>query len=419
MLRSLQWCIIGDMRHVWLILLLALGPGLANAGAAEGPGFDCGKASAPLEHLICGSQDYLAPLDLQLVRSYRRAQDVAGKNRDRLLRDQRDWLRQRTVACPVDMATEQTRTAADVCLSRLYVRRIAVLDRLYREATATQQTQLVLPSPQMQVKLLGQIHIREKVLTVAPTPEQAMAFDIMDPNMADYLVEHSRREDVKRAVPVRLTCPEWMAVKGDASDNYSMGLEIGTTRDCRLLEVLAQGRPARQNFLTADPTADLRLLPTTMLASPLSDDMARGQHRFLVYPTFGAMEQADEIAIYEGKIHDGWLYTDRLDENVAYVKSYEGELRYACDGNYHYVRPIARGDFNNDGIEDLLVTLSYKAIAGSWGFSEVVLLSRLSADSPIKAMAMPPTEWMVPERADAILNRQLPPQDLYRADDAQ
>lgn len=417
----MQWCIISDMRQVWLILLLALGSGLTDAGAAEpGPSFDCAKASAPLEHLICGSRDYLAPLDLQLAQAYRRALEVAGGDRERILRDQRRWLAERLVNCPLaPQADAAAREAADVCLTRMYVRRIAVLDRLYREATTTQQPQPVLPSPQLQVKLLGKVRIHEKVLTVAPTPEQAMAFNIMDRDMADYLAEHSRREDVKQAVPVRLTCPEWMAVKGGASDNYSMGFEIGTTRDCRLLEVLAQGRPARQNFLPADPTADLRLLPTTMLASPLSDDIARSQRRFLVYPTFGAMERADEIAIYEGSIYDGWRYTGRLDENVAYVKSYEGVLEYACDGNYHDVHPIARGDFNNDGIEDLLATLSYKSIAGSWGFSEVVLLSRLSADSPIKAMALPPTEWMVPESADAILNRQLPPQDLYRDDDAQ
>jgi uncharacterized protein len=73
-----------------LALAAAALPSLAQAG--EGPSFDCAKAKAPSEKMIC-SDPKLAALDRAVADTYRAdLARISEEGRAELLRDQRDWL---------------------------------------------------------------------------------------------------------------------------------------------------------------------------------------------------------------------------------------------------------------------------------------------------------------------------------------
>jgi uncharacterized protein len=87
---------------------------LAPAARARAAGFDCAKAAAPTEKLICGDPQ-LSQLDGQLAQAYRRALEGAAEP-DKLRAEQRTWLRTERKAC-VDAA----------CLKTVYTQRLAAL----------------------------------------------------------------------------------------------------------------------------------------------------------------------------------------------------------------------------------------------------------------------------------------------------
>lgn len=79
--------------------LLALVPAFAVAlpppAAAQGPSFDCGRASTVVERAICGS-GALSALDRQLAGAYAARRGALGPSaRERLRAEQRSWLGQR------------------------------------------------------------------------------------------------------------------------------------------------------------------------------------------------------------------------------------------------------------------------------------------------------------------------------------
>jgi uncharacterized protein len=104
------------------------GPLVPAHGAT--PSFDCGRATAPIEKLICSS-DALANLDAALSATFREARegrDDAAKAA--MLQDQRHWLQSRFIACAIpakgDIAQDEQAKVGQ-CLSDLYTARIAAL----------------------------------------------------------------------------------------------------------------------------------------------------------------------------------------------------------------------------------------------------------------------------------------------------
>ena len=104
------------------------GPLVSAHGAT--PSFDCGRATVPIEKLIC-SNDTLSNLDTALSTAFRAARegrDEAAKAA--VLQDQRRWLQSRFVTCAIpakgDIAQDQ-QAKAQQCLSDLYTARIAAL----------------------------------------------------------------------------------------------------------------------------------------------------------------------------------------------------------------------------------------------------------------------------------------------------
>ncbi|HEV2678786.1 MAG TPA: lysozyme inhibitor LprI family protein [Aliidongia sp.] len=106
--------------------------GLGSRVQAAQPSFDCQRAAAPIEHLICGS-DRLAQLDGDLSAAFRvRREGLSDEARAPLLADQRRWLTGRLSACGVpgkgDMAAEAA-AKAETCLTELYRTRIAEIGK--------------------------------------------------------------------------------------------------------------------------------------------------------------------------------------------------------------------------------------------------------------------------------------------------
>jgi uncharacterized protein len=105
-----------------LILVLGFAP-------AQAASFDCAKASAPVEKLICGNQK-VSELDEHLGRYYAAARAELGAAKSCLALSQRAWIKGRN-------------TCADAtCLERFYLRRLAELDPLQPGASALKNVEL-------------------------------------------------------------------------------------------------------------------------------------------------------------------------------------------------------------------------------------------------------------------------------------
>jgi uncharacterized protein len=110
------------LSHACCILLAA-----TNAGAAQ-PSFDCGRAAAGVEAMLC-QDEQLASLDRELDRLYRLARDgsyATANGRDELKATQSRWIERRD-ACGEGPAQRW-------CLRDLYVSRIAELRVYYADA---------------------------------------------------------------------------------------------------------------------------------------------------------------------------------------------------------------------------------------------------------------------------------------------
>jgi uncharacterized protein len=112
-------------------LLLAGAPVLALLGsdaadATPAASFDCAKARAPVEKLIC-SNDELAGLDAALGRAYAPSKLPPGKAAA-LREEQRQWLGDRLIRCNVPGAGNASPPAtAAACLIGLYRERLKAL----------------------------------------------------------------------------------------------------------------------------------------------------------------------------------------------------------------------------------------------------------------------------------------------------
>jgi len=101
---------------------------MGSAANAAQPSFDCQRAAAPIEHLICGN-DRLSDLDSRLSAAFRaRREGLSEADRAPLLQEQRRWLTGRLANCGIPSKGELAADAApkaEVCLAELYSARIA------------------------------------------------------------------------------------------------------------------------------------------------------------------------------------------------------------------------------------------------------------------------------------------------------
>lgn len=101
----------------------------ALSGALHAASFDCAKAGAPIEKLICSDAN-VSQLDKQLAQAYKAAMENAG-NKDGLKKVQRAWLKEVRNECK------------DInCLANVYDVRIKTLSSLAKTSMASQVEEL-------------------------------------------------------------------------------------------------------------------------------------------------------------------------------------------------------------------------------------------------------------------------------------
>jgi len=84
-----------------LLILLMLGCA-ERAALAAAPSFDCTKATATVDRLIC-SNEFLSSLDATLADVYlKRRQRLAGDERSAFIAEQKSWLKKRDNVCGID-----------------------------------------------------------------------------------------------------------------------------------------------------------------------------------------------------------------------------------------------------------------------------------------------------------------------------
>lgn len=115
------------VKRVLMTLVLILASGvwhMAGTAIAEGPSFDCGKASGSIEELIC-KDDELPALDRKLAGVYAAASKKATNEHPPVLKpEQRGWIKGRNEC----WKSEDPRT----CTENAYRSRIAELQARYR-----------------------------------------------------------------------------------------------------------------------------------------------------------------------------------------------------------------------------------------------------------------------------------------------
>ena len=95
---------------------------MAENARAASPSFDCSKASATLDRLVCGDDD-LSELDRELADAYNDRLARSAGERDRWIVDQRAWLADRGFTCKIFKGASLERLkerASASCLKKLY-----------------------------------------------------------------------------------------------------------------------------------------------------------------------------------------------------------------------------------------------------------------------------------------------------------
>jgi len=112
----------------WVALTLFFLIGIGEPGKADEPSFDCSKASQPIEHLICKS-DELSALDAELADALIQRLDASNEGRMEILAGQRQWLHDRTAACPLSgkIPAGRETEASERCVAKVYETRISAL----------------------------------------------------------------------------------------------------------------------------------------------------------------------------------------------------------------------------------------------------------------------------------------------------
>lgn len=126
---------------------------------------------------------------------------------------------------------------------------------------------------------------------------------------------------------------------------------------CKLLEIIPKMMPYTQSFISNPRVGivDLNLLPAEIFLE-LTD-----------------LESDSSIK----KLPSGKTMQDLLDENEISLKSTtQSSISINNGGMGQYLFEIARGDFDDDGLEDILLFSYTYSLTGTFGYGDVYILSR-------------------------------------------
>ena len=139
-------------------------------------------------------------------------------------------------------------------------------------------------------------------------------------------------------------------IKGGTSSTWLV-------HQCGLLKSLQTAIIPQQSFVSNPKVGvvDLKLLPFSLFP-PIVDEV----------------DSEDPDVTYQDKLKKRELEVRSISQN---------SLRIEGDGMGQSLVEVVRSDFNNDGIEDILLFEYCYATHGTLGYSQVPILTRKSADS--------------------------------------
>lgn len=158
------------------------------------------------------------------------------------------------------------------------------------------------------------------------------------------------------------TCKDYLGLKNRgwfAFTTYDTTMEGFFIGMCGLLEVISGACSARRSYVSnpAVSVSDLSLLPPTVLPA-----MTREQEEKL--------RQLGKSGVTVAELIDPHAET-------THTSAFRAEYQYA--GMKQILEETARGDFNCDGLEDVLVFAASYATGGSYRSYEHLVLTRCSA----------------------------------------
>ena len=174
-----------------------------------------------------------------------------------------------------------------------------------------------------------------------------------DEGMPLIKIDGDKREDVTASSCVELIRFDEQGYFGAGS--HDQWVQQYLLAQCRAIEWLRRARPAERSFLrefVLDEEA-IHLLPAMVDISPSCDFLCR-------------QNVANERRIPLGKFEPVFRVTVTSNEEIE-IRTLGAETDLSI---------LARGDFNEDGLDDLLLLASTGATEGTWAGAEIYLVSR-------------------------------------------
>ena len=174
----------------------------------------------------------------------------------------------------------------------------------------------------------------------------------------------------KETLHVR-TCREYDSAieRGYYADTgFEVKMSVWFKYQCGLLNALETATIPRKSFISEPKVGviNLELL------------------RFSLFPYLGersSREAArDSKKTYQNMVDAGVLKVQRAEKDVLQIED---------DGMWQGLEEVVRADFNNDGIEDILVFEYHRAIGGTHGSGGIIVLTRKSVDGKLEEVRPP------------------------------
>lgn len=154
-----------------------------------------------------------------------------------------------------------------------------------------------------------------------------------------------------------------------ADTGFDVKMSVWFKYQCGLLTALETAEIPRQSFIS-DPKVGVLNLELL---------------RFAIFPYNIAeildWEEAKDIkTTYQDMVEAGRLKVKSADKHI---------LRVEDEGMAQTIEEVVRADFNNDGIEDILVFEYHRAIGGTLGAGGIIMLTRKSIDGKLEEVRPP------------------------------
>ncbi len=183
-------------------------------------------------------------------------------------------------------------------------------------------------------------------------------------------LELTHPTDIREKREVK-TCREYRTASGEdwfAMTTYDMTIEGHFQKRCGLLDHVARAQAADRDYLPKKSVTEVDIDGISVSVLLLFDPEG----------TAGLDREAEQ----------GRTLKDFADQGALEVTGQNAQsLTIDYRSMSGTLQELARGDFTGDGIKDALVTCGVRAQEGSYRVSDLMVLTKLSADGPLQAVA--------------------------------